>query len=226
MTETKTVLISGCDAGIGREFARQYAADGWSVIATFRDMANAPSAMAGAQCHPLDVTQPKQFEDLRAELGDRPIDVLISNAGIGLDIRKLGDLDFDYVARMIEVNTIGALRLVDTFVDNVAASRQRRICAITSRMGSIANNLSGGHYGYRASKAGLNAVMRSLAIDLFARGITVVSIHPGWVDTAGGGGEGAVTAEESVGAMRQIIRRLGNHETGQLFDYKGMPLPW
>lgn len=221
-----SVLITGCDTGIGREFARQYAAEGWSVIATFRDMANALPEDAGLRSFPLDVTQPRHFDDLRAALGSQPIDILISNAGIGLDIRKLGDLDYDYVAKMLTVNTIGALRLIDTFVDNVAASRQRRICAITSRMGSIAANLSGGHYGYRASKAGLNAIMRSLAIDLHARGIVVVSIHPGWVDTAGGGGDAAVPVEDSVSAMRQLVRRLGNHETGQLFDYKGVPLPW
>lgn len=227
MTDTSTVLITGCDTGIGREFARQYAADGWSVIATFRDMANAMEDAGSIRCYPLDVSQPEQFKDLASAIGDAPIDVLVSNAGIGLDIRKLGDLDFGYVAKMMEVNTIGALRLVDTFADNVAASRQRKIAAVTSRMGSIGTNMSGGHYGYRASKAGLNAIMRSLAIDLFARGITVVSIHPGWVDTAGGGSDdAAVPVETSVASMREIVRRLGNHETGQLYDYKGMPLPW
>lgn len=222
-----TVLITGCDSGIGREFALQYAAQGWRVIATFRDIGNAlPPQSDRTSCHPLDVTRPEQFAALKQAVGRQPIDLLLSNAGIGLDIRKLGDLDHDYVRQMLAVNTMGPLRLVETFVDNVAASRQRRIAAITSRMGSIALNLSGGHYGYRASKAGLNAILHSLAIDLFPRGITVVAIHPGWVDTAGGGGSAAVPVSESVASMRGLIARLGNHETGQLFDYKGMPLAW
>ena len=114
----------------------------------------------------------------------------------------------------------------ETFVDNVAGSAQRRIVFITSRMGSIACNLSGGHYGYRASKAALNAIGRSLAIDLFRRGITMALLHPGWVDTAGGGGGAPVSVQESVAAMRHIVARLGNHETGQFCAYTGQPLPW
>ena len=224
--DESTVLITGCDTGIGREFAIQYAALGCHVIATFRDIANALPRNERLHCHPLDVTKPGQFAALKTAIGNRPIDILLSNAGIGLDIRKLGDLDHDYVRQMLEVNTMGPLRLVETFADNVAASRQRRIAAITSRMGSITLNVSGGHYGYRASKAGLNAILHSLAIDLFPRGITVVAIHPGWVDTAGGGGGAAVAVSESVASMRGIIAHLGNHETGQMFDYRGMPLAW
>lgn len=221
-----TVLITGCDAGIGREFARQYAEAGWSVIATFLDPAAAAGLPESVRCHPLDVTRPEQFSALKRQLGEEPIDVLLSNAGIGLDVRKLGDLDFAYVERMLAVNTVGPLRLVETFRNNVATSRRRRIVAITSRMGSIGHNLSGGHFGYRASKAGLNAIMRSLAIDLFALGVTVTCLHPGWVDTAGGAGDAAVPVAESVAGMRGLIARLGNHETGQLFDYRGMPLAW
>lgn len=226
MTGGATVLITGCDTGIGREFATQYTALGYRVLATFRDIANAPAAAGQMQCLPLDVPDAAAFEGLKRRIGDQPIDLLLSNAGIGLDVRKLGDLDYAYVRRMFEVNTLGPLRLVDTFADNVAASRQRRIVAITSRMGSIGLNLSGGHYGYRASKAGLNAIMRSLAIDLFPRGITVASIHPGWVDTAGGGDGGAVPVATSVAAMIRLIGGLGNHETGQIFDYRGSPLTW
>jgi NAD(P)-dependent dehydrogenase (short-subunit alcohol dehydrogenase family) len=227
MTTTPTVLITGCDTGIGREFARQYHADGWSVIATFQDLANAEGLAGRMGRFQLDVAEMEQFEALKKDIGDTPIDLLVSNAGIGLDIRKLGGLDYDYVRRMLEVNTVGPLRLVDTFRDNVAASRYRRIVAVTSRMGSIGLNLSGGHYGYRSSKAGLNAIMHSLAIDLFPRGITVAVIHPGWVNTAGGGTEqAAVPVEESVASMRELVSRLGSHETGQFFDYKGIPLPW
>jgi Short-chain dehydrogenases of various substrate specificities len=221
-----TALITGCDTGIGREFAEQYARDSWKVIATYRDISKAIPGNEHIRNHPLDVTDESQFESLKEELDGEPIDLLISNAGIGLDTARLGALDFDYARRMYEVNTIGPLRLVETFAGNVAASTQRRIVAITSRMGSIGLNLSGAHYGYRASKAGLNALMRSLAIDLFGQGITVVLLHPGWVDTAGGGGGGALSATASVSSMRQVIARLGNHETGQFLSYDGTPLPW
>jgi len=111
-------------------------------------------------------------------------------------------------------------------VDNVAASSQKRIVFVSSRMGSIGANLSGGHYGYRASKAGLNAIGRSLAVDLFQRGITLFMLHPGRVNTAGGGADAPVTAEESVAAMRALVAKAGNHETGQFSTYTGLPLPW
>ncbi len=220
-----TVLITGCDTGLGREFARQYADAGWTVWATYRDLAQAPDDTR-MQHAALDVTDFAQFEALKQRIGDTPIDLLISNAGVGLDTGQLGTLDFGHVERMLAVNLVGALRLVETFVDRVAASEQRRIVFITSRMGSIGSNLSGGHYGYRASKAGLNALGRSLAIDLFPRGITVAMVHPGWVSTAGGGPRAPLSAEQSVQAMRALVGRLGNHETGVYLSHDGQPLPW
>ena len=219
-----TVLITGCDMGIGREFAVQSAAAGRQVIATYRDIANRLPDHPGMRHFSLDVTSGEQFQVLKRSIGDEPIDLLVSNAGIGLDTGQLGRLDFSFVRQMLDVNTVGPLRLVETFIDNVAASRERRIAVVTSRMGSISLNLSGGHYGYRASKAGLNAIMRSLAIDLFPRGVTVVLLHPGWVNTAGGAEGAQVPVEESVAGMLKVIARLGNHETGQLFSFTGQPL--
>lgn len=221
-----TTLITGCDTGIGREFAEQYLREGWDVVATYLDPKTALPDHPRLRNLPLDVTDAAAFEAITRQVGAEPIDLLISNAGIGLDTGKLTTLNFDYVRSMYEVNTLGPLRLVAGLADNVAASRQRRIVAITSRMGSINLNLSGGHYGYRASKAGLNALMKSLAIDLFPRGITVAIIHPGWVDTAGGGGGAALPVNESVSSMRRVISRLGNHETGIFLSYDGSPLPW
>lgn len=220
-----TVLITGCDTGLGRAFAQQYARDGWTVWATYRDPANAITDDRIRHAA-LDVTAFAQFDALRAQVGAQPIDLLISNAGIGLDIGKLGELQFDYVQRMLSVNLVGALKLVETFVDNVAASDLRRIVLVTSRMGSIESNLSGGHYGYRASKAGLNAVGRSLAIDLYPRGVAVTMIHPGWVSTQGGGAQAPMDADESVASMRNVVARMGNHETGSFVSYDGRSLPW
>jgi NAD(P)-dependent dehydrogenase (short-subunit alcohol dehydrogenase family) len=220
-----TVMITGCDTGLGREFAVQYAQAGWTVWATYRDPRNAP-ADERMRHAPLDVTDFAQFEALRRQVGEDPIDLLISNAGVGLDTAQLGALDYGHVARMLAVNLVGALKLVETFADNVAASEQRRVVLITSRMGSIGSNLSGGHYGYRASKAGLNAIGRSLAIDLFRRGITVAMIHPGWVATAGGSPRAPLSATQSVQSMRALVARLGNHETGVYLGHDGQPLPW
>lgn len=221
-----TVLITGCDAGLGREFARQYAAAGFSVIATYRDLSTRlPDAAMRHQA--LDVTDGAQFVALKASLGEEPIDLLLSNAGIGLETSAIGALDHDLVQRIVQTNTLGPLRLVDTLVNNVEASTMRRIVLVSSRMGSIGCNLSGGHYGYRASKAGLNAIGRSLAVDLFRRGITVAMLHPGRVNTAGGGGSDApLCAEDSVSAMRGTIARMGNHETGVFCTYDGQVIPW
>lgn len=220
-----SALITGCDTGLGREFALQYAQAGFVVYATYRDLAHRlPDA--SMRHFALDVTDFTQFAAIKAELGEAPIDVLVSNAGIGLDTGQLGSLDFGYVRSMLMVNTVGPLKLVETFVDNVAISGQRRIVFVSSRMGSIGANLSGGHYGYRASKAGLNAIGRSLAIDLFKRSITLAILHPGWVNTAGGANDAPVTAAQSVSAMRSIVQQAGNHETGQFTSYTGQPLTW
>ncbi|MCA0240982.1 MAG: SDR family oxidoreductase [Proteobacteria bacterium] len=220
-----SVLVTGCDSGLGREFAQQYADAGWTVWATYRDIANA-LADDRMQHAALDVTAFGDFEALRQRIGGAPLDLLVSNAGIGLDSGHLGQLDFDYVHRMLAVNLVGALKLVETFVDNVAASGIRRIVLVTSRMGSIASNLTGGHYGYRASKAGLNAVGRSLALDLHRRGVAVTMIHPGWVNTAGGSPQAPLSARDSVSAMRATVARMGNHETGTYVSFDGQPLPW
>jgi NAD(P)-dependent dehydrogenase (short-subunit alcohol dehydrogenase family) len=221
-----TVLVTGCDRGIGREFAEQFAGDGWSVIATHRKLETPVAGGAHVGNHTLDVTCARHFTELKQACGGMPVDLLVSNAGIGLDTHRLGGLDFDYFRTMYEVNTLGPLRLVDTFLDNLAAGRRPRIVFITSRMGSVGANLSGAHYGYRASKAGLNAIARSLAIDLFPRGVTVTLLHPGWVDTEGGGTDAPLPVRESVASMRSVLRRLGSHETGQFLNYNGSPLPW
>ena len=225
MNAPKTVLVTGCDSGLGREFARQYAEAGWQVWATYRDLANALDAPS-MQHRALDLTRFEQMDALAAELRGTPIDLLVSNAGVGNDTRTLGSLDYGHIHTMLAVNLVGALRLVECLLDNIQTSRARRIVFISSRMGSISSNLSGGHYGYRASKAGLNAMARSLALDLYGRGITVANLHPGWVDTAGGSPDAPHTPQSSVAAMRATIARLGNHETGVFLNYDGQILPW
>ena len=220
-----TVLITGCDTGLGRGFAVHYARAGYTVLATYRELANRLPDDDHIEHYALDVSRAEAFATLKEELGSRPIDILLSNAGIGREKARFGAVDFEYLAAMWAVNTVGPLRLVETFIDNVSTSDQRKVVLISSRMGSIAANLSGGHYGYRASKAGLNAIGRSLAIDLFERSILVATFHPGWVNTVGDE-RAPLSVEESVASMVDVIRRLGSHETGQFYDYAGRQLPW
>jgi NAD(P)-dependent dehydrogenase (short-subunit alcohol dehydrogenase family) len=219
-------LITGCDEGIGRGFAEAFLVDGWDVIATYRDITHRLPESAGLAHYQLDVTQIPDFKAVKSAIGSRPIDVLVSNAGIAHDPMRLGELDFDFGARILDTNVLGPLRLVETFRENVAASEQRKIAMITSRMGSIGANISGGHYVYRASKAGLNALSRSLAVDLFREGILVTMLHPGGVRTRGGTPGSPLSTEESVDGMRKVISRLGLHDTGQFYSYAGIPLPW
>jgi NAD(P)-dependent dehydrogenase (short-subunit alcohol dehydrogenase family) len=219
-------LITGCDEGIGRGFAEAFLADGWEVIATYRNIAHRMPDSAGMAHYQLDVTQIADFKAVKSALGGRPIDLLVSNAGIAHDPMRLGELDFDFSTRMLDTNVLGPLRLVETFRGNVSASGQRKIAMITSRMGSIGANISGGHYVYRASKAGLNALARSLAVDLFREGIIVTMLHPGGVRSRGGTPDSPLSIEESVDGMRKVISRLGLHDTGQFYSYSGIPLPW
>lgn len=222
-----TVLITGCDSGIGLEFARQYAAAGWRVHAACLDATRAREAVAirgDLSVHKLDVRSGADMADLSARIDGAPIDVLLSNAGIGRDLRRFGETDYDYWRDMLDTNTLGFMRLAETFADNVAASALRRIVAISSRMGSIGSNLTGGAYGYRSSKAALNAVVRSMALDLAPRGITVLALHPGSVRVPGDAG--TVEPADSVEGMRAVIARCGIHETGSFYTFKDSLLPW
>jgi len=221
-----TVLVTGCDTGLGVEFARQYAAAGCKVLATCLDpgTATATREIAGdVRVMKLDVSDLAAIDALAGELRGEPIDILVSNAGIGRPHPPFGRTDYALLQRMLAVNLIGPLRLAEAFVEQVAASRMKVMAFVSSRMGSIALNLTGGSYGYRASKAGLNAVIKSLAVDLASREILVLALHPGWAKTEP---EARVDVDRSVAGMRAIIERASRHETGSFFAYNDTPLPW
>jgi NAD(P)-dependent dehydrogenase (short-subunit alcohol dehydrogenase family) len=223
------VLITGANRGIGLEFARSFAADGWTVHACCRqpDKAAGLKALAGeVAVHRLDVSDGLQVAGLARELADRPVDLLLNNAGIYGPRTGFGETDYDEWAPVFQVNTMAPLRMVERFVKQVARSERRLIVNISSRMGSIGDNSAGGGYIYRSSKAALNMVVKSLAVDLAGRGITVVAFHPGWVQTDMGGPEAAITAAESVAGMRAVIERLEPADNGRFFDYDGSEIPW
>ena len=181
-----SALITGANRGLGLEFARQYLAEGWQVYAACRDPESASELrrLADRSDHKLhiitlDVTESTSVKAAAAELEGRAIDVLINNAGVGGPRGQgIGNIDYESWSRVLGVNTLGPMRVAQAFVDNVAQSERKLMVTLTSGMGSIADNTSGGAFAYRSSKAAVNMVMRSLAIDLAPRGITCWSSIP------------------------------------------------
>jgi len=222
----QSTLITGANRGIGFEFARQYLADGWQVYAACRDSDSASDLrrLADPSDHKLriialDVTDPTSVK--------AAADVLVNNAGVGGPRgQSIGNIDYETWARVLDVNTLGPMRIAEAFVDNVAQSERKLMVTLTSGMGSIADNTSGGAFAYRSSKAAVNMVMRSLAIDLAPRGITCVVVNPGWVRTDMGGLHGNLTPAESVTMIRRLIETLGPAQSGKFLNYNGREYAW
>lgn len=225
-----TVMITGANRGIGLKFAEVYAAEGAKVIATCRKPENAADlrALSGdIEVVGLDVADDAAVKDLAAAKAGHAIDVLINNAGV-YGPRSYGIDAVDYQAwhQVFEVNCMAALRIAGAFQNHVASSGRKIIANITSKMGSIADNGSGGAYLYRSSKAALNAVTKSLAMDLKSRGIIAVVLHPGWVQTDMGGPNALIDTNTSVGGMKNTLDHLDMSQTGSFFDYDGSIIPW
>jgi NAD(P)-dependent dehydrogenase (short-subunit alcohol dehydrogenase family) len=238
-----TVLVTGAGRGLGFEFARQYAADHCTVLACVRDptASQALTTLAAenegrVEIHALDLDDFASIDALAVQLAGRPIDVLINSAGSmgsrsfareGLNMGKFGGSDFADWERIFRVNTFAPMKMAETFIDHVAKSEQKKIVSLTSIMSSMAKNNIGGLYAYRASKAGLNAIMRSLGIDLGRKyGVVAAVMHPGWVRTAMGGERADIDAATSVTGMRTVIARLTKEHAGRFWMYDGSELPW
>jgi NAD(P)-dependent dehydrogenase (short-subunit alcohol dehydrogenase family) len=223
-----TALISGANRGVGLEFARQYAKAGWRVIGTSRspDKADALRALGAAvTVHRLDVADFAAVTALGRELRDATIDVLIANAGVAGPRGMTPEaIDADGWGATFRVNAMAPLALASAFKAQVARSEQRKMIAITSRLGSMGANAEGGMYAYRSSKAALNAVWRSFALDHGE--LIAVVLHPGWVRTDMGGKQAPLGVEESVAGLRRVIAGLGTADSGGFFNYDGSPIPW
>ena len=217
-----TVLIAGANRGIGLEFARQYSADGWTVLGTARDPDAATELAAVAAVHRLDIADPASITALADRL-DQPVDLLICNAGRS-GPRPFADDPAGFVSTLA-TNAVGPTLLAQALKDRVLAGEAKRMVAITSRMGSIAET-SGGAIAYRASKAALNAAWASLAVDWKDTGLTLAMLHPGWVKTDMGGANAPVTKEDSVSAMRATIDGLTPDQTGAFLNNDGSTIPW
>ncbi len=222
----KTVLITGANRGIGLALTRQYADRGDRVIGICR-ASSAELDATGVRIETgVDVTDGQALSDLAARLQDVRIDVLVLNAGI-MERQKLGSIDeagFESMRRQVEVNALGPLRVAQALLERL--DEGARIGIVTSRMGSVADNTSGGSYGYRASKAAVNAIGKSLAMDLKPRGVAVFLLHPGYVATDMVGGTGDVSPAQSAEQLVQRLDQLGLEQTGTFWHANGSELPW
>ena len=222
------VFITGANRGIGLELARQYAAGGWRVIATARDPGGATelNALAGdVTVRPLDLGADFFDIDWNGVAGTEPIDVFINNAGVSGPPRLDTIEDAAAWINTLAVNSVAPVVLAKAVLPLVAAARGKLI-AITSEMGSIADNRSGGYIAYRSSKAALNAAWRSLAIDVAPQGVVAAVLHPGWVKTRMGGAGAPLGVQESVAGMRRVIADLDAERAGGFYKYDGASLPW
>ncbi|MDD5319650.1 MAG: SDR family oxidoreductase [Methylococcales bacterium] len=224
-----TVLITGSSRGLGLEFCKQYAAEGWQVLACCRNPERAGNLadISQVRIFPLDVSNFAQIDTLAAELQDTAIDVLINNAGVyGGTHCDFGQLDYTAWTQTLTVNTQAPVKMAEAFLPHLKRGDKKLLVSISSQMGSIADNGSGGSILYRTSKAALNAAMKSIAIDLRDQGIGVLVLHPGWVKTDMGGPNALIEAQQSVAGIRQVIAQFTLAQSGNFLKYDGSSLPW
>jgi NAD(P)-dependent dehydrogenase (short-subunit alcohol dehydrogenase family) len=228
---TYQVLITGANRGIGLEFTQQYAQDGWNVLACCRDPQHAGTLQALAKSYAnirillLDVADFAQIDALALQLKNDKIDVLINNAGVYPE-SSLGDADTEDWLEAFKINTIAPLKMVTAFTTHVANSELKKIATLSSKMGGMSDNTSGGSYIYRSTKTAVNMVMKSLSIDVKPAGIAVVTLHPGWVLTDMGGSNALINTKTSVIGLRQVIENLNLSNTGKFIAYDGKEIAW
>lgn len=219
----QTVLITGANRGIGLALSKTYLTQGWQVLAVCRN-ASPELVESGARVIAgVDVTDQAALNKLADTFTGKKIDLLINNAGI-LQREALGNLDYASIEQQLNVNAIAPLRVTEAFLGNL--QRGAKVAFITSRMGSISDNTSGSYYGYRMSKAALNAAAMSLARDLQPKGIAVAVLHPGYVQTAMVNFGGDISAEESAQRLSQRIADLTLENSGTFWHSNGDILPW
>jgi len=229
-----TVLVTGANRGLGLEFCRQYAEAGWKVLACCRRPAEADALRALAAQHPLlaihavDLRDFATVDRLSAELAEEAIDVLLCNAGIYTDngSNGFGALDYPLWLDSFVVNTQAPVKLAEAFLPQVKRSGRRLIVAVSSLMGSMADNTSGGSFMYRSSKAALNATMKSLSLNLAGLGVGVLILHPGWVKTDMGGENAPLLPPASIAGLRQVIDGYTPADSGRFIDFRGEAAPW
>lgn len=236
MSEPTRVFVTGANRGIGLGYAREWLARGARVFATARRPGEADELNALAGEHPdrlavleCDVTDPDSIESARDEVAGAVdgLEVVLDNAGISGERGPIETVDPAEIRRVFNVNTLGPIRVTQAFLPLLKAGRApRRLVHMTSLMGSIDDNRSGGSYPYRISKAALNMASRSMAVDLAGDGIVSVVLHPGWVETRMGGSGARLSVDEAVRSLVDTIEGLTERHSGGFFDREGEPLPW
>jgi NAD(P)-dependent dehydrogenase (short-subunit alcohol dehydrogenase family) len=232
-----TTLISGASRGLGLEFARQYAEEGWQVIAGCRNPDRAAELQAVARqtgkvdIQSLDVADGGSVAALARRLAGQPIDLLINNAGVGQrGGDQLGEIDYQAWLEVLSTNSLGPVRVTEALIENVAASGQKRVITISSGLGSLTLTAQGIGFGaayqYRTSKAAVDMAMLVMAQQVKARGITVVLLSPGWVRTDMGGPNAQLSPEESIASMRRVFDGLTLEDSGRFLSYDGSEIPW
>ncbi len=236
-----SILVTGANRGLGLEFTRQYADDGWRVYACCRDPGAAPALreIAGhchgrVSLHAVSLDDPESIRALARDLEGHPIDVLVNNAGTyglkgfaegGMQAQAFGSMEYDGWEHAFAINTMAPLRVIEALIGNVAASQQKKIFTVSSSMGSIAAP-PGGHLAYGSTKAAVNFVMTTLALELSDQGITVMSLHPGWVETDMGGSMAPLKPSDSIAGLRKVIAGASPATSGQFIGWDGNPVPW
>lgn len=226
-----TVLITGANRGIGLGLTKHYLRIGAQVTATYRNPADSEELLAlcgnydNLKVRQLEITDYQAVHQLTHEF--EQLDILINNAGYyGPKGTSFGFTDVEEWRKVLEVNTIAPLKLVEALYSKMKRSPIKQVACISSKVGSITENTSGGGYIYRSSKAALNSVVKSLHNDLNEEGFTVLALHPGWVQTRMGGPNALITVSESVAGLARVLENVTDKDSGGFYNYDGQPLPW
>ena len=228
------ILVTGASRGIGLEMVRYGMDHGWDVLACCRHPQRAEKLLSMAQLsngrvkvYLADMSELATLQALAYELRHEAIDILINNAGVyGSDKNSFGQVDAHDWLETFKVNSIAPMKLSELMVEPLSIGREKIIACLSSKMGSMADNSSGGSYIYRSSKAALNAVVKSMSLDLADRGIKCVALHPGWVKTDMGGPQAEISTKESVSQMFETLLNLKAEDSGRFIDIDGSDIPW
>ncbi len=222
------IVITGANRGIGLEFCRQYLGRGETVDAAARrpDEAKELQALAASsggrlRIHACDVQDDASVKAFAASVAEGPVDLLINNAGVMGEMQSLEALDLSDVQNTFDVNALGPIRVTRALLPLLQKAKGAKVAHITSKMGAVSDNTSGGAYGYRMSKAALNMASKSMAVDFADTGLTFIVVNPGWVQTDMGGGNAPTPVEESVGNLIRVFDRVGLKDSGKFFNHTG-----
>ncbi|MBT8054001.1 MAG: SDR family oxidoreductase [Xanthomonadales bacterium] len=233
----ETVVITGANRGLGLGLTRAYLEDGWRVIALNRSSSPELESLRNdsLEIHCCDLTDDSHLERFAGSLNGQVIDLLINNAGrmakdgsvnAGESVQGFGYFNRELWRDVFDINVFTAMSLSELLADAIARSARGRIVTISSMLGSMALNSSGGLYAYRATKAGVNAIMKSMSIDLSGRGIIAIAQHPGWVQTDMGGQGADIDIATSVNGMKAVFDGLRPEDSGKFLSWDGSEMPW